>query len=365
MTSPASRSLTATPPFADRIVLVGLLPVQRDRIIDRGRDAFAPSARRRARRAGRRRRGWCIAPRPRSSRPARAARVTTSRKAFGIAARDRVRAPRSRPGRSSASRSAPRPGSCRGARSGRCGHCRSGRCPARASRRLRSSVGELIVVGEHRAAVAVAAERLGRKEAGRGGMAEGAELAALVGRAESLRGVVDDEQAFGLRRRPRSPRGRPAGRTDRPGSPPSASGRAAWRSRRRAAMPVGIDVERRLRRRRQTPASRRPARPTSAVAQKVKDGQNTASPGPMPLRHQRQHQRVGAAGAGRPHGARRRTPRAPPRTRAPPGRDELAVVEHARDRGVDARAEPAALRGHVDERNRRRFGACRFIVRPW
>ena len=58
--------------------------------------------------------------------------------------------------------------------------------------------GELVIVGEDRAAVAEAAERLGRKETGRGRKAEGAELAALVGRAKSLRGVVQHEQAFGL-----------------------------------------------------------------------------------------------------------------------------------------------------------------------
>ena len=55
-----------------------------------------------------------------------------------------------------------------------------------------------VVVGEHRAAVAVAAERLGRKEAGRGRWPKRAELAALVGRAEALRGVVEHEQVFRL-----------------------------------------------------------------------------------------------------------------------------------------------------------------------
>ena len=59
---------------ADRIMLVGLLPVQRDRVIDRGRDAFGLERRGEARRAGRPARGWCIAPTPRSSRPAPSAR---------------------------------------------------------------------------------------------------------------------------------------------------------------------------------------------------------------------------------------------------------------------------------------------------
>ena len=54
------------------------------------------------------------------------------------------------------------------------------------------------VVGEDRAAVAEAAERLCREKAGRGGKAEGAEAAALVARAEALRGVVEHEQALGF-----------------------------------------------------------------------------------------------------------------------------------------------------------------------
>ena len=57
---------------------------------------------------------------------------------------------------------------------------------------------QLGIVGEDGAAVAEAAERLGREEAGGGGKAEGAEAAALVARAEPLRGVIEHEQAFGI-----------------------------------------------------------------------------------------------------------------------------------------------------------------------
>ena len=72
---------------------------------------------------------------------------------------------------------------------------------------------------------------------------------------------------------------------------------------------------------------------------------------PDALRPQRQHQRVGAAGAGdgmaraaefRELGLERAHFRA---------EDELAMAEHARNRGIDGAAEPAALRGDVDERN--------------
>ena len=60
---------------------------------------------------------------------------------------------------------------------------------------------EFGIVGEDRAAVAEAAERLGREEAGRGRKAERAETAALVARAKGLRRVVEHEQALGRRDR--------------------------------------------------------------------------------------------------------------------------------------------------------------------
>ena len=41
--------------------------------------------------------------------------------------------------------------------------------------------------------------------------------------------------------------------------------------------------------------------------------------------------------------------------------DELAVAEHARDRVVDLAAEPAPLRGHVDERDRRGIGTSVLV----
>src|SRR5690349_12249576 len=54
------------------------------------------------------------------------------------------------------------------------------------------------VVSENGAAVAIAAERLGRIEAGRGGEPEGADAAALVAGAKALRGVVEHEQSLFL-----------------------------------------------------------------------------------------------------------------------------------------------------------------------
>ena len=59
-------------------------------------------------------------------------------------------------------------------------------------------LGHVGVVGHHRAAVAVAAERLCREEAGGSKVAEGAEPAVVIDCAKPLRGVVEDEQAFRL-----------------------------------------------------------------------------------------------------------------------------------------------------------------------
>src|SRR5207237_10294398 len=53
---------------------------------------------------------------------------------------------------------------------------------------------KLLVVGEHRAAVAVAAQRLGGKETRRGCRRERTEAAILVSRAEGLGGVVEHEE---------------------------------------------------------------------------------------------------------------------------------------------------------------------------
>src|SRR5690606_9226758 len=56
--------------------------------------------------------------------------------------------------------------------------------------------GERLVVGEHRAAVAVAAERLRRKEAGGRGRADRPDTAVLVDGAEALRRVREQPQAM-------------------------------------------------------------------------------------------------------------------------------------------------------------------------
>ena len=52
-----------------------------------------------------------------------------------------------------------------------------------------------IVIGEYGTAVAVAAQGLGREERGGGDVAEGAALAALIGRAEGLGCVLDENEA--------------------------------------------------------------------------------------------------------------------------------------------------------------------------
>src|SRR5476651_1282687 len=59
-------------------------------------------------------------------------------------------------------------------------------------------IGHFIVIGHHRAAVAVTSKGLRREKTGRGGVTEGAEPAVVECRAESLRGVVENEETFRL-----------------------------------------------------------------------------------------------------------------------------------------------------------------------
>ena len=92
---------------------------------------------------------------------------------------------------------------------------------------------------------------------------------------------------------------------------------------------------------------------TSAVAQKVKEGQNTASPGPMPLA-------ISASISASVPLAQVTAWRAPQNfassasnafTSGP--RMNWQCASTRRDGFVDRVAETAALRRHVDERNRR------------
>ena len=100
---------------------------------------------------------------------------------------------------------------------------------------------------------------------------------------------------------------------------------------------------------------------TSAVAAKVKSGQNTASPGPIAHAISTSTQRIGAAGTA--DGVARAAEGGELRLEFADFRsvDELAMGEHARDRLVDGAAEPAPLRGDVDERDRRGMEAMRPV----
>ena len=142
-------------------------------------------------------------------------------------------------------------------------------------------VGEIVIVGENRAAVAVAAQRLCGKETGRGGIGQRAQPAAMAGRAKSLRGVVQHKEAFGTRQI----------------SDPLMIGALAEQIDR----DYGLWLEAKLPCGRNPALQRRaghvecrfvdvdnngvaPVRATGeAVAQNVNDGQKTASPAPTPI----------------------------------------------------------------------------------
>ena len=59
-------------------------------------------------------------------------------------------------------------------------------------------LGLAVIIGEHRAAVAIAAERLCRKETGAGNLGKLADRNAVVACAKALRRIVDDPQALAL-----------------------------------------------------------------------------------------------------------------------------------------------------------------------
>ena len=176
--------------------------------------------------------------------------------------------------------------------------------------------------------------------------------AALVGRAEALRGIVEHEQISRPRRPPRSRRDRPAGRTDRPGSRPWASGPAPSRSR----SPISGSAASMLKVSAST-STKTGVAPTSAtasaVAQKVKVGQNTASPRPMPFAIRIITSASVPLASMTARIWRRRKPPVALEGAAPPAPSGTGNESSTRAIASSiACAEPAALRRHVDERDR-------------
>ena len=207
------------------------------------------------------------------------------------------------------------------------------------TRRLFNTAASIVVVGEDRAAVAIAAERLGRKEARRRDVADRADLATPVGGAKALRGVAEDPQP--VRRRDRQDRvvvGRLTEEIDWDDPDwlqPEVACAVAMPASRLAGSILKVSSQHVDKHRR----SRRTSATTSAVAAKVKEGTSTACPGLEVLRHQREPQRVGAVGAAQ------HVFRAAKRgelllegghLRA---HDVAAVIDDAQDRLVDAPAD--------------------------
>ena len=216
---------------------------------------------------------------------------------------------------------------------------------ANAAQRL----GKLVIIGKDGATIAEAAERFCREEAGRGRKSQRADPAALVARAKTLRGVIEHEQALGLRDLgDRIVVGALAEQVDRDHGPGL---QAALLCRRDAAFErsgihvegCSIDIDEYWRR----AGQRHGFAGRAERERRTQDGVPRADfPG-----HQHHQKRVGAARAAHDmlgaaeirqgllqHGHFRTV-------------DEEAMAGHARDCLVNRCAEPATLRAEVIEGN--------------
>ena len=223
---------------------------------------------------------------------------------------------------------------------------------------------ELVIVGKNRAAVPIATERLCRKETHRGGVGQRSQPTLLVSRTKRLAGVIEHEQLLGA-----SGRGdrvmirRQAEEidwNDRLGREP-----ALFCGRNRLAQARRIEIE--SIRQYIGDDWRRAKKRNHFCRRMIGEGwaDHRIAGANLPC-HQHKQQCIGPAGA------------ADRMARATVGRklslkhvhfgalDELAMRQHARDRIVDSAAETAALRCHIDERNRPFFNSRVLIhVRPW
>ena len=206
-----------------------------------------------------------------------------------------------------------------------------------------------VVIGENRAAVAIAAKRLGREETRRGRGRERAELPAPIGRAECLRGIVENGEAvLGRNCGDRVVVRGQAEQIDRDHGTRLKA--APLRGCDGAAQTFGIEIEGLgfdIRHHR----SRAEQRHHLGRGAEGEGRADHSIAGPDLPSHQHEQQRVGAARATddvpraaecRKIGFERADFRA---------LDELAVFQNTRNRIVDHAAKPAPLRRDVDERN--------------
>ena len=214
---------------------------------------------------------------------------------------------------------------------------------AHAAQRL----GEVGVVGEDRTAIAIAAERLGREEAGGGGKPAGAEPPSLVAGAKALGGVVEHEHAlFSGDRGDRIVIGRLAEQIDRDHrlqlqAVSLGGGDAALQRLDIHVEGDFIDIDKHRRgageRHHFAGGAEREGRADHRVARADALG------------HQHHQQRVGAAGAGHHMLGAAECRKISLELHDLRTVDEMTVLEHPADRLVDQVAETAALRDNINE----------------
>ena len=212
-------------------------------------------------------------------------------------------------------------------------------------------IGRRVIVGDDRAAVAVAAERLGGKETRGGEIADRPGAPALVGRAIALRRIADQRQparlAEGLDRIVIRGLAEQVDRDHRARAQLRAFRRLDRQRQRGGVEIVGLLVD--------VDEHRRRAEPGHRLGRRG-EGEGRADhrvARPQPDRHQRNADRVGAVGDAdavlrAAEGGELPFELADLRTQ-----NVLPALDRAADRRIEPLAEPAALRFQVDEFDRR------------
>ncbi len=214
--------------------------------------------------------------------------------------------------------------------------------------------GDIVVIGEHRTAVAVAAKRLGWKKAGRRCIAQGADGAAAIGGTKTLRGVGQHTQIVAARQfGDRFIVGRLPEQVDRNYRPRGKAVR--WRRFDRAFEAMPVDIERVFIDVDHNRGSAGKGNHFGGCNEGKGRHEYSVARSDLP-RHQSQQQRIGAAGGSDAVACTTKLGKRRFQFADFRAQDEPAMIEDRTNGGVDIGANAIALRRQIDKRNCRRHG---------